>query len=66
MCGEDREGKRYQVKQRDDPRVCGEDSLKGVPIPSDWGRSPRVRGRRGSDERHNRLPVCAGKTLVVQ
>ena len=35
----------------DDPRVCGEDASARHPKHSPWGRSPRVRGRRGTARR---------------
>ncbi len=54
------------------PRVCGENDFEDVPLSTEIGSSPRVRGKLGRGLRRRSLlrliPACAGKTrrLVQQ
>ena len=56
-------------KKGDDPRVCGEDTVRFSAAFVREGRSPRVRGRpphlRGRLFLRRTIPACAGKTLIA-
>ena len=56
-------------RERVDPRVCGEDTLRQCKYIAAKGRSPRVRGRLEVDEfdfaDDRSIPACAGKTVCA-
>ena len=59
--------KRYAMRRRDHPRVCGEKGRKNRFIFSHPGSPPRVRGKGKNTNRMGRTtgitPACAGKSI---